>query len=40
MPRPFAVTGLTLFFALSVLCCVGIRFCVLFSVLFILPAKK
>ena len=36
MPRPFAVTGLTLFFALSVLCCVGIRFCVLFSVLFIL----
>ena len=31
MPRPFAVTGLTMFTVLLVLCCTGIRFCMVLS---------
>lgn len=37
MPRPFAVTGFTVFVTLLVLCCTGIRFCaVLAPLLFVL----
>ena len=34
MPRPFAVTGFTMFTVLLVLCCTGIRLCMLFTLLF------
>ena len=33
MPRPFAVTGFTMFAVLLVLCCTGIRFCMVLSLL-------
>ena len=33
MPRPFAVTGFTMFAVLLVLCCTGIRFCMALSLL-------